>query len=186
MNEIAHAAEMAQQKLSNARKVFTEAEIDGAIDEMAAAINRDYAGKCPLVLCVMNGGLIFTSKLVSRLTMPIQMDYIHATRYENGTEGKKLQWLAQPKTALVNRDVILLDDIFDIGVTLRELKKYCFDQGVSSVTAALLFQKNHGRCIDVELERYIGMQVPDEYVFGCGMDYKGFFRNLPDVYALDS
>ena len=183
MSDLLNVAEAALEVFKNSKVIYTEQQVKDALKSMAAKINKDYNGLCPLVLCVMNGGLFTTANLVNYLTMPINMDYIHATRYENGTEGRNLKWLAEPTTSLRGRDIVLVDDILDEGVTLSNLKKYCFERGAISVKAALLIQKNHNRCVDNNLGDYIGITVPDEYVFGCGMDYKGFFRNYPEIYV---
>ena len=165
--------------------LISEQEVDQAIDTMANRINQDYHGKTPLVLCVMNGGLATTAKLVSKLNMALQMDYIHATRYGDETTGQNLNWIAMPKTSLAGRDVILVDDILDEGITLQSLFSYCQEENVASVKAALLVSKDHGRCVAPELGHYVGLSVPDKFIFGCGMDYKGFFRNLPAIYAVN-
>ena len=185
MTDINSAAQEALTVLKNAKVIYTEQEVNGALEGIAKKINQDYEASVPLILCVMNGGLFTTAKLVNNLKIPVNMDYIHATRYENGTEGKALKWLATPNTSLENRDVILVDDILDEGVTLSCLKDYCMRNGANSVKAALLIKKQHDRCINPELGDYIGIEVPDKYVFGCGMDFKGFFRNLPVIYAAD-
>lgn len=185
MTEYSNPSEEASEILKASSLVFSEAQVDEAVGKLAERINTDYADKSPLVICVMNGGLIATAKIASKLTMPLQMDYIHATRYGDKTSGSELKWIAGPQTSLKGRDVILIDDILDEGITLQCLVKYCHEQGVASVNAALLVKKAHDRCVAPELGRYVGLGVPDKYVFGCGMDYKGKFRNLPAIYALN-
>lgn len=165
--------------------LLSEQQVDASITKLAARLNDDYSEKTPLVLCVMNGGLIATAKLVSKLTMPLQMDYIHATRYGDEVVGRKLNWIAEPKSSLKGRDVILVDDILDEGITLQSLVEFCRAEGAASVKAALLVKKNHDRCVAPEFGDYVGLEVPDKFIFGCGMDYKGFFRNLPAIYAVE-
>jgi len=173
------------QVLARASRLYSEEQVNAAVSELAEKINQDYSGKTPLVLCVMNGGLVATAKIVSKLTVPLQMDYIHATRYGDETNGRELKWIAGPKSDLANRDILLMDDILDEGVTLQAILEFCNQQGAASVNAALLVRKLHNRCVSPNLGKYIGLTVPDRYVFGCGMDYKGYFRNLPEIYALD-
>lgn len=186
MNPLDGESSDLNQILSSATLIYSEAEVDAAVSQLADKINADYATTTPLVLCVMNGGLIATAKIVSQLCMPIQMDYIHATRYGHSTSGQSLNWIADPKSPLRGRDVILIDDILDEGITLQALFDFCESEQVASVKAALLVKKDHDRCLAPELGQYVGLTVPDKYVFGCGMDYKGYFRNLPAIYALES
>ncbi|WP_317928713.1 hypoxanthine-guanine phosphoribosyltransferase [Halioxenophilus sp. WMMB6] len=182
-NKLEKACE-AEQALASAIVVHSEEVIEQALNDMAAKINEDYKNRCPLILCVMNGGLIATARLVSKLTMPLEIDYIHATRYNNGTTGAALSWLAEPKISLEGRDIIIVDDILDEGVTLQALIKFCNEKGANSTVTAILARKVHDRCVDNQLGDYVGVDVPDKYVFGCGMDYKGFFRNLPAIFAI--
>ena len=185
MTEFKHTYQDALAIFDRSSVLIDEQQVDSAIATMAEKINRDYCGKVPLVLCVMNGGLAVTAKLVSKLSMPLQMDYIHATRYGDETVGTKLNWIAEPKSSLAGRDVILVDDILDEGITLQSLFQFCRAQGVASVKSALLVSKSHNRCVAPDLGSYVGLTVPDKFIFGCGMDYKGYFRNLSAIYAVN-
>jgi len=174
----------AHQVLQNADCCYTKAQIEAAIDRMAAAITSDLGGKNPLLLCVMTGGLIITGDLLLRLDFPLQYDYIHATRYAGKTRGSTLNWVSKPHIPLMGRHVLIIDDILDEGITLKELLAYCEQEQASSVRTAVLVNKIHDRK-DIDRADYVGLSVEDRYVFGYGMDYKGYLRNVPGIYAVN-
>lgn len=176
-------AEQAGQVLANARCCYTKEQITHAIDRMAADITEQVGDLNPLLLCVMTGGLIITGDLLLRLEFPLQYDYIHATRYAGNTRGSELNWITRPHTSLAQRHVLIVDDILDEGITLKELLNYCRQQGVSSVRTAVLVNKLHDRK-HLNSADFIGLTVEDHYVFGYGMDYKGYLRNVPGIYAV--
>lgn len=169
--------------LDEADCLVDEAKLNEALDKMATQITADLADKLPLVLCVMNGGLIPTAALIERLNFPLELDYIHATRYGMETEGASLNWLSYPQTSLKNRHILVIDDIFDQGHTLQAIAKWLDDQETSGVYTATVINKLHDRKTDMTPD-YIGTDVADRFLFGYGMDYKGFFRNLKGIYAI--
>lgn len=176
-------AEQAHEVLKKADCCYTKAQIETAIDQMASAITADLGGKNPLLLCVMTGGLIITGDLLLRLDFPLQYDYIHATRYAGKTRGSTLNWVSKPHTSLRDRHVLIVDDILDEGITLKELVDYCKQEGAASTRTAVLVNKDHERK-SISTADYEGLTVEDRYVFGYGMDYKGFLRNVPGIYAV--
>ena len=170
--------------------VFTNQEITAALDQLAARLNQQLLDEKPVVLCVMQGGLIFSGQLIPRLNCMLEIDYIHATRYDNQTSGGELTWKAYPVTPLEGRTVLILDDIFDEGKTLKSIIQYCESQGATNIISAVLLRKNHNRCIthdciDEALTDNIALTVGDKYVFGFGMDYNGQYRQLDSIYALE-
>ena len=176
--------EQAQQVLAEADCLFDAKAVDKAIDHLAESINRDYQDKAPLFIAVMNGGLATAGQLLTRLTIPLQVDYLHATRYHEGLNGQAVQWIKQPQQSLEGRDIIIVDDIFDEGFTLAAVIHYCQHAGAKSVRTAMLVNKIHDRKVKgLEID-YYALDVPDRYVFGFGMDYKGFLRNAPGIYAV--
>jgi hypoxanthine phosphoribosyltransferase len=169
--------------------LYDNATILAAIDALAAKLTKKLAGKNPLVLTVMQGGLIFSGHLIPRLNCMLEIDYVHATRYNNETTGGELIWKAYPVSSLKNRTVLILDDILDEGHTLKHIIQYCESQGATEVLSAVLVKKIHARCIDQEslqqtLTDNIALTVEDEYVFGFGMDYNGQYRQLDAIYKL--
>jgi len=165
--------------LSKSKIIYSSEQVVQAIDAMASQLNDRLENTQPLVLCVMNGALIFTGYLLTRLNCFPEVDYIHATRYGNETSGSTLDWRAYPSNELKNRTVLILDDILDEGITLKAIVDYCNEQG-----AAVLVQKKHDRCVDGVESNYVGLEVEDKYVFGFGMDYQSQLRHLDGIYAL--
>jgi hypoxanthine phosphoribosyltransferase len=162
--------------------LHSEQEIELAIDKMAQEINIALADRNPLLLCVMNGGVVTFGKLLTRLSIPLTIDAINASRYQNLTSGGSIEWLAKPVTSLKGRTVLLVDDILDEGITLQAICQYCREQGATAVYSAVLVDKilDHQKPITAD---FIGLKVENRYVFGYGMDYKGYLRNAPGIYA---
>ena len=175
-----------QQILQRAELVFDTVHIDSAIDKLAQRLTVRLKDTTPLVLCVMQGGLMFSGKIMSLLPLDAEFDYIHATRYGNTTTGDTLEWLAYPKKKLENRTVLILDDILDEGYTLAAIEQYCRQQGAEDVISAVLLQKKHDRLKPGMRCDYVALEVDDRYVFGYGMDYKGKLRHLNKIYAVSS
>lgn len=169
----------------NCKLVFDNAEINGALEELAVKLNKQLVDENPIVLCVMQGGLIFSGHLIPRLQCMLEIDYIHATRYGNTTSGGELSWKSYPDTDLTGRTVLILDDILDEGHTLQSILKYCESQGAGKIISAVLVRKHHDRCVASDLTDNIALNVEDKYVFGFGMDYDGKYRQLDSIYALD-
>ncbi len=175
--------------LKGAEKIFDRAQIRAAVASIADAVLVDYRSDetPPLFLTVMNGGLPFAAELALALGdkgLDIEMDYLHATRYRGETQGSTLTWQHYPRTALEGRRVLLVDDILDEGHTLLAVKQWCEGEGARDVRIAALAVKPHGRVVDGIKADYSGLEVPDRYVFGYGMDYYEQGRNLPAIYAL--
>jgi len=172
--------------LKNSEVLFDRAELEQAIARIALEINRDYADDRPVFLTVMHGGMIFASLLSLELGFDVDFDYLHATRYRGATTGSGLAWLHRPATPLEGRRVLIADDILDEGHTLKAVKHWCEDQGAVDVRIAVLAEKIHDRRVEDIDADYIGLEVPDRYVFGFGMDFNEQGRNLPGLYALVS
>ena len=162
--------------------LYSEQQVEAALDKMAEQINTALADLNPLILCVINGGIVVAGKLITRLTIPLTLDAINATRYQNNTLGGNVEWLLKPKTPIKDRNLLIIDDILDEGLTLLAIKDYCLEQGAASVYSAVLLDKNLGRVKPVSAD-FIGLQVENRYLFGYGMDYKGYLRNAPGIYA---
>lgn len=176
--------EEATQLIAEADCLFDETAVTAAYDDIAARLNADYAGKLPLVLCVMNGGLYATAEITRRLRFAFELDYLHATRYRGATQGGGLIWKRQPDAALEGRDVLVIDDILDEGHTLVAIRKALQEFNPRSLKVAVLAEKLHDRRAPDAHAEYIGLAVPDRYVFGCGMDVRELWRQVPAIYAV--
>jgi hypoxanthine phosphoribosyltransferase len=175
----------ANMLLAEADLLVTESEITKAIDRIAGEITTELKGSNPVMLCIMNGGLIFTGKLLTRLRFPLEVDYVHATRYGHETNGTHLQWTVKPQLDLNGRTVLLLDDILDEGVTLAAIADYCRQQGAAKVLMAVLVEKLHLRKVTPGMHAdFSGLEIGDRFLFGYGLDYKGYWRNAPGIYAV--
>lgn len=162
--------------------LYDAAQLETALDNIASAINQQLHNSNPLVLSVINGGIITTGKLLPRLTFPLTMDSIQATRYRNATSGSDVQWLYQPSTALTDRTVLIVDDILDEGHTLAAIIEWCRDQGASAVYSAVLLEKQLEQSKPVTAD-FVGLEVANHYLFGFGLDYKGYLRNANGIFA---
>lgn len=170
--------------MDNADCLIAQPEVERALDRMADAITRDLGDRSPVFYCVMNGGLITTGHLLPRLGFPLEVDYLHATRYRGGIRGGELFWRVSPEIPMAGRDVVIVDDILDEGATLAAILDYCRQAGAASISTAVLVDKQHDRKAVPGLRAdYCGLEVADRYVFGFGMDYKGYWRNAPGIYA---
>ena len=173
--------------LANADLVHDRITIEHAVAMMAARIRNDYADDVPVYLTVMQGALPFAGQLaleLGALGLDLEFDYLHATRYRGETSGGELTWVHRPATALRNRRVLLVDDILDEGHTMAAVRAWCIGEGAQDVRIATLAVKLHDRCVPGLRADYVGLEVPDRYVFGYGMDYHEQGRNLPAIYAL--
>lgn len=174
-----------QEIFDQADCLFSNDQVVAAIDDLAKDINAELANKNPLILIVMNGGLVFGGQLLSRLSFPLQVDYLHASRYGDNIQGDSLNWRVKPSVDLKNRCVLIVDDILDEGKTLLEIMTYCKDQGAINVMTAVLTDKVHNRKAVQNLKAdFCGLKLEDRFVFGFGMDYQGYWRNAPGIYAV--
>jgi hypoxanthine phosphoribosyltransferase len=159
--------------------------VTAALDRMAVEITAVLDGSLPIVLCVLNGGIIPTGHLLTRLAFPLETDYLHATRYRGKTTGEReITWLCKPHLSLQGRTVLLVDDILDEGHTLKAISEFCSEAGAVRVYTAVLVEKRHDRRVAGMTADFVGLAVEDRYVFGCGMDYKGYLRNLNGIFTL--
>ncbi|MDD3519110.1 MAG: hypoxanthine-guanine phosphoribosyltransferase [Chromatiales bacterium] len=171
--------------LAEADCLHDESAVQAALDRMAADITARLGDSNPLVLCVLTGGVVAAGHLLTRLHFPLQLDYLHATRYRGATRGgDELHWLAHPRVALAGRSVLVVDDILDEGHTLAGILEHCREQGAREVLCAVLVEKLHDRRNPHATAEFIGLTVPDRYVFGYGMDYREYLRNAPGIYAV--
>ncbi|WP_136680187.1 hypoxanthine-guanine phosphoribosyltransferase [Neptunomonas sp. XY-337] len=174
-----------KQVYSDADLLFSEAEIEASISTMAAEITASWKDKNPVIFSIMNGGLVIGGKLLTKLDFPLEAGYMHATRYRNTTSGHELEWKVPPMIDFTGRPVLIVDDILDEGHTLVEIINYCQAKGASEVKTAVLVDKLHDRKATPGLKPdFAALEVEDRYIFGYGMDYHGYWRNAPGIYAV--
>jgi len=170
--------------LPRAERLHDRATLEAATARMGADITGALEGERAVFLTVMNGGMFFAAPLALAIGCDLEFDYVHATRYGDATVGREIQWRRRPQVGLAGRTVILADDILDEGYTLAALRDYCVAEGARRVLIAVLCEKRHGRRVPGLQADFVGVYVPDRYVFGYGLDYFGQGRNLPAIYAL--
>lgn len=171
------------QVMNEADCLHDQQAVEAALDKMATAIGSVMHNRNPLVLCVLTGAIIPAGHLLTRLPFPMQIDYIHATRYRGKTSGGELNWKVRPTHALKDRTVLVVDDILDEGITLAAILEHCRQEGASEVYSAVLVEKQHDRKNGLQAD-FVGLRTEDRYLFGYGMDYKDYLRNAPGIYAV--
>ena len=171
--------------LDKSRVVFNRDQVMAAVDKMADEINTFYGDDPIILMAVMTGAIIPAAWLATRLKMPLQMDFVHATRYRGGLYGAELEYRVPPRLDLEGKRVLIIDDIFDEGDTLAAIKGSCEKRKAESVHMAVLVRKMHDRGMPREFADFVGLDVPDVYVFGCGMDAYEEWRHLDEILALE-
>jgi hypoxanthine phosphoribosyltransferase len=170
--------------LVDAELLWDRSALDTVITDMGRRIDAALAGERAVFLTVMNGALIFAGQLALSIRTDLEFDYVHATRYRGATSGSDLHWLREPAVSLIDRVVLLVDDILDEGHTLKAVREDCYKRGARKVLVASLCTKRHDRLVEGITADFNGVELPDRYVFGFGMDFHEQGRNLPGIYAL--
>ncbi len=169
--------------LARADKIYTAGQVEKVYDRLAEDISDRLKDADPVVLAVMNGGLIPAAALLVRFSFALEVAYTHPTRYRDQTQGGDLEWRVPIPSIVTGRSVLVIDDILDEGVTLQGVVERCQELGAEDVLVAVLIRKRHDRCVWPHAD-FVGLEVEDRYVFGSGMDYCGYLRNAQGVYAL--
>ena len=169
---------------AEAKTIYSQTEIEKALDRMASEITRLLDDQNPLVLCVVIGGIVPTGLLLPRLHFPLELDYLHATRYTGETQGGHLHWAKRPEAELKDRNILIIDDILDEGITLSAIIDYCQAEGARSVRSAVLIEKNLPERKGLKKADITGLKAENEYLVGYGMDYHGHLRNLNRIAAV--
>ena len=171
--------------LENSTVIADRRKVEAAVTRIAADINMHYGDRSIILLVVMTGAIMPAAWIAAQLKMPLQMDFIHATRYSGTTQGGEIEFRVPPRLNLQNHDVLIVDDIYDIGLTLQMIEHYCEARGAKSVNSAVLIRKIHDRETTGQLPAFIGMELEDKYLFGCGMDAYEHWRHLDEIRALE-
>ena len=169
--------------LENSDLVSSAAEVEAAIGRLAGEIQNQFKDRYPLVLVVMGGAVVFGGQLLPRLRLPLDLDYIHASRYGAAITGGGIDWRVEPPRSVRGRAVLVLDDILDAGQTMCAIRDRLLEQGAASFHCAVLVEKILPQTKPIAAD-FVGLTISDRFVFGCGMDAKGFWRNLPEIRAM--
>ena len=172
----------AQQALKSAELIHSEQVVSQTVQRLAADITRVLSDQQPIVLCVMRGAVIFAGHLLPQLRFPLDFDYVHLTRYNEKMVGGEIHWQVEPKENMQDRVVLVLDDILDEGITLAAIRDKVLKNGAKAFYCAVLAEKEMGKSKPFQAD-FVGLTVPNRYVFGFGMDIQGAWRNLPAIYA---
>ena len=169
--------------LENADLLCDESRVRETIVRLAAEITARLKDRYPLVLAVMGGSIFFAGNLLPRLRFPLEFDYVQASRYGRATTGGKIVWTVEPGDNVKGRTVLVLDDILDGGETLKAIRDRVNRLGAAAFFSAVLTDKDLGRAKPI-VPDFVGLKLPNRFVFGCGMDVSGAWRNLPAIYAV--
>lgn len=180
--ELQYRHQKAVAMFEQAEEIHSEEACEAALRNMADKITADLGDAYPLVLPVMGGAVVFTGKLLPLLRFPLDYDYIHITRYGNKLKGGAFKWLREPQN-VAGRDVLILDDILDEGHTMNAIVEQIMALGAKSCRTAVFANKLIDKEKPIQAD-YVGLDVPNRYVFGYGMDAKDMWRNLGAIYAL--
>ncbi len=173
----------ARALLGQAELLYSETEVQAALQRLAQQLNSVFVDQHPLLLSVMGGAVVFTGQLLPLLNFPLDFDYVHVSRYGDGKLGGAMHWKVEPRENVRGRTVLVLDDILDEGHTLAALKQRVMALGAARFYSAVFADKQHGRIKPLQAD-FVGIDLPDRFVFGYGMDIEGAWRNLPAIYAL--
>ncbi len=177
--------EQIQDVLNKSTCLYSRMQINAALDRMAAQIHNALSETNPIFLCVVVGGIIPLGNLLPRLDFPLEVDYIHATRYDGEIRGQALQWKVEPSNKMKGRTVVIVDDVLDGGITLSAIIASCRQKGAKAVFTAVLVDKKEARLSGGHpYADFTGLEIDNHYVFGYGMDYKGYLRNAPGIYRV--
>lgn len=175
----------AQRAMDEADCLVDGAGVERALEHLAAEITARLKDSDPIVYTVMNGGLVLAGRLLPKLPFMLEVAYLHASRYGHALNGTLLDWRVRPTQDLRGRTVLVLDDILDEGWTLQAILQHLKAEGAAEVYSAVLVHKIHTRKAYPGMRAdFTGLDVADRFLFGCGMDYKGYWRNAPGIYAL--
>lgn len=175
--------QQARDTLQQAELICSAEEVRAAVVRVAQEINAALAGAHPLVLSVMGGAVVFTGQLLPMLTFPLDFDYVHVSRYGSSQQGGTLHWKVEPRENVRGKVVLVLDDVLDEGETLAAIRQRVMDLGAAGFYCAVFADKRNGRVKPIRAD-FVGMELPNRFVFGFGMDIHGAWRNLPAIYAV--
>lgn len=166
------------------RVLLTQEEIREKVKQLAEAVSRDYIDKKPLLVCVLKGAVVFLADFMRSLSIPVEIDFMAVSSYGHSTTSSGVvRILKDLDSSIEHKDVIILEDIIDSGLTLSYLRENLLSRNPRSLKIVTLLDKPERRVTDIEPD-YCGFRIPDEFVVGYGLDYNEKYRNLPDICIL--
>lgn len=174
--------QQAQDALREAELIYSAVEVQAALVRVAQEVNAAMSNTHPLLLSVMGGAVVFTGQLLPLLTFPLDFDYVHVSRYGGGPQGGEVRWRVEPRENVAGRVVLVVDDILDEGETMAVIRQRVLELGASAFYAAVFADKMNGKAKPISAN-FVGLNLPNRFVFGYGMDIHGAWRNLPAIYA---
>lgn len=172
-----------EKVFAQAECLYTQLEVEKALDRVARQITADLSGRYPLILGVLQGSMATLGYLLPRLPFLLDVDYLQASHCRGTLESHDLLWTRHPDIPLHGRHILLIDDILNRGLTLATIAQYCHEAGAADVKIAVLSEKRPSKFTAAVEPDYVALQVPDRYVFGYGLDYEDHWRNAPGIYA---
>ena len=173
------------QIVNNSELLIEKKAVDSSMEKMSKKIEAELGDKNLIILTIMNGGLYPTALFMRYFQSNCELDYIHLSRYGNKTTGGLPYWHRKPQKNIKNRNVLVIDDILDQGITLGEAIRECHDSGAKSVYSAVMVKKNISIRKGIQESDFYAINLPNKYLFGSGLDYHGQFRNLDGIFALN-
>lgn len=171
--------------VQSAAQLFSKQDVEKAFDAMAAEITEQLSDKNPTFICVLSGAIVPMGQLLTRLDFPLKLDYLHATHYNGKTKGSELHFPVKPKDSLKDKVIVIVDDIIDTGKTLKAVVDFCYQEGAKEVYTAVMIDKKRDRDQNGLFKAdFVGLQIPDKFIVGYGLDYEKYFRNLDGIYVM--
>ena len=165
------------------RVLISNEQIQARVKELAAQLDKDYEGKKPLFICILKGSIMFFTDLLRALSIDCAMDFMSVSSYRNGTTSGEVKIIKDLDDPIVDKDVIIVEDIIDSGNTLSYLKRLLYSRKPNSVKIITMLDKPERRTAQIEPD-YTGFVIEDEFVVGYGLDYAQDYRHYPDIYIL--
>ncbi len=158
-------------------------QIDKALEKMAEKMNAELADKDPLMICILNGSFMFAADIMKKLNFPCEISFVKLSSYEGTSTTGKVKEIIGLTEDIEGRTIVILEDIIDTGVTMEKIKKQLIGYAPADLKIASMLYKPDACKVDINID-YIGIDIPDKFIVGYGLDYDGYGRNLPNIYTI--
>ncbi len=164
--------------MDNVKVVLTEEQIRNRVKELAEKISKDYAGKDPVIICMLKGAVYFFADLTKNMSIPIKIDFARLSSYKNGTTSGVMEIISNITSNIENKDILIVEDIVDSGKTLSYFVRLMKEKNPASIKICAFLDKKERREVQINVD-YVGFDIPCGFVVGYGMDYAERYRDLP-------